>query len=387
MGSRTRIEWCDSTWNPLIGCSRVSEGCRNCYAERQAHRFQHLDGYSYTTHTVNGNPAWTGCVNLVEKHLLDPLQWGPFTEHTPACKKCVSKCSGKEKLHRGCTDRPRRIFVNSMSDLFHENVTDEMLYKIALVMVLAYWHTFQILTKRPQRLARFEIAIRKAIADLQNLERAGGISKPDVFRALDMRRRNRIEWVFPLPNVWLGVSVENQAAADERIPLLLQTPAAVRFVNCEPLLGPVDLTKIDDNGDGYYSTLDGMMCCEGRGWKQWQKLDWVNAGGESGPRARPMHPDWAGSLCDQCEAAGVPFFFKQWGEWHEVEKDDPLDPFCPRMVQKGDAFVTPCGEFDILGPDLCSQYESSATPMRRVGKEAAGCLLDGVEHKAFPAVD
>ena len=191
MGAKTGIEWTDATWNPIRGCSRVSEGCRNCYAERQALRFAG-PGQAYEGLAVlqNGRPHWTGKIAFVEEHLLDPLRWR----------------------------KPKRIFVNSMSDLFHENVTDEMRDKIFAVMALSPQHTFQVLTKRPKQMLGY-------------LERnATGGRIFHVAQKLDAKGHGAGSGSWPLPNVWLGVSVENQVAADERIPLLLQTPAAVARV-------------------------------------------------------------------------------------------------------------------------------------------------------------
>jgi protein gp37 len=365
MGSKTGIEWTDATWNPIIGCSRVSEGCRNCYAEGIAGRFGagKETVYSGLTQIVNGRAVWTGQIKET-RQLLQPLSWR----------------------------KPKRVFVNSMSDLFHENVTDEMRDRIFAVMALCPQHTFQVLTKRPERMLGYLTGERK----LPGLEaepsmdsrRAIGLmmvgliaEEPKVAKAVMAQLGDGLSVstepgcegklaTWPLPNVWLGVSVENQKAADERIPLLLQTPAAVRFISAEPLLGPIDLDRVDDCEDGYFSALDGMMCCEGRGWKQGPKLDWVICGGESGPGARPMHPDWARSLRDQCQAAGVPFFFKQWGEhvpfMQSTLPDSELSGKCSGLLEDG--------------------TESNKVAMYRVGKKAAGALLDGVEHKEFPPV-
>ncbi|MBY0431720.1 MAG: phage Gp37/Gp68 family protein, partial [Rhodospirillales bacterium] len=230
MGDKTGIEWTQATWNPMVGCSIMSSGCARCYAMREAHRLAHrlgIDKYAGTTEETKAGPIWNGTVRLHQPHLDQPLRW----------------------------KRPRRIFVNSMSDLFHEALSDENIDKVFAVMALAHWHTFQVLTKRPERMLRWFTKER--------------------------HRSAVVEYGWPLPNVWIGVSVENQAAADERIPFLLDTPAAVRWLSCEPLLGPVRLDRVDE-------------------------IEWVVCGGESGPRARPMHPAWARSLRDQCETAGVP---------------------------------------------------------------------------------
>lgn len=321
MADKSPIEWTDATWNPIRGCTRVSPGCMNCYAERVAIRFsgkgQAYDGLAKIT---NGHPQWTGKVAFMEKHLADPLKW-------------------KE---------PRRIFVNSMSDLFHEGVSDETLQKIFKVMCEAKRHTFQILTKRPQRMLEF-------LSRWDSMTRDFGPLYPNTW---------------PQNHVWLGVSVENQKAADERIPLLLQTPAAVRWVSAEPLLGPVDLANFitcqcPGTGEHCQSCLSGG-------------LNWLVVGGESGPGARPMHPDWARSLRDQCKAAGVPFFFKQWGEWA------PWDAKASNRAVI--AFDDPYpGSTCLYGPHGPCDGVGNKTLVARVGKKAAGRKLDGVEHSEYPA--
>jgi protein gp37 len=217
MSANTGIQWTDATWNPIRGCSRVSEGCRNCYAEVVAARFS-KPGQPYeglARRTANGGAHWTGKIMFVEKHLEDPLRWR----------------------------KPRRIFVNSMSDLFHEGVTLEQLYKIFAVMMLARQHTFQILTKRPERMRAF------LTGELERPLNGVGDSIWFAARALverfpkydDELLAHSEHPVWPLRNVWCGVSVEDQKAANLRIPQLLNTPAAVRFLSCEPLLAPVDL--------------------------------------------------------------------------------------------------------------------------------------------------
>lgn len=246
------IAWCEETWNPVRGCSRVSEGCRHCYAERVAARFSG-PGKPYEGLAVmkSDGPHWTGKVRLVAAALDLPLRWR----------------------------KPRRIFVNSMSDLFHKGLTDHEILKVFVTMARARQHTFQILTKQPRRMLEWFL-----------------VCADDTVRPLAWAG---VPW--PLPNVWLGVSVEDQETADERIPLLLQTPAAVRWVSAEPLLGPIEFPT--------------ML----RNW-----IDWLVVGGESGPGARPMHPDWARGLRDQCVAAGVPFFMKQgskanWSDFKNFE--------------------------------------------------------------------
>ncbi len=331
MGNTTGIEWTDATWNPIRGCSRVSDGCRNCYAERQAHRFSGAgQPYEGLTQIVNGHPGWTGKVALAEKHLLDPLKWKPVRTQTETDEMA------------GCySTRPRRIFVNSMSDLFHPNVPDEWIDRIFAVMAMCPQHTFQVLTKRPERMQAY-------CTDDSSIRRVIGAAELIAFR-LGATVEGRV-WNNPdgfsgicIPNVHLGVSVENQAAADERIPLLLQTPAVVRFISAEPLLGEVILRWPFVATDPH--------------------LDWVIVGGESGPGARPMHPDWARGLRDQCVAAGVPFFFKQWGKWRGKLPKENLG-----LLAAGAA---------------CHEWNGGVTSWR-VGKKIAGALLDGREWKEFP---
>lgn len=342
MGQKTKIEWTDATWNPIRGCSRISEGCRNCYAEAVAARFS-KPGQPYEGLAVMGQngPRWTGKVALVEKHLHDPLRW----------------------------KKPKRIFVNSMSDLFHESVPDEWIELIFAVMALAPQHTFQVLTKRPERMAQW--VTREGRWPLSNT----GNHMATFYKALEdfgvnlkgIHFNDDFRW--PLKNVWLGVSVEDQATADERIPLLLKTPCAVRFVSAEPLLGHVSLINISASGE-QWDALDRVEAKEaGVEGACAATLDWVIVGGESGHGARPMHPDWAASLRDQCRVADVPFFFKQWGEW------------MPFSTADGNQ-ITPFGEYGVS-----PESRGSRTFYRnfiKTGKKRAGRLLDGREWNQFP---
>ena len=218
MADRSAIEWTESTWNPITGCTKVSPGCKHCYAERMALRLQAMGQPNYTN----------GFALTLHEHVLElPLQW----------------------------KTPKTIFVNSMSDLFHHDVPLEFILKVFDVMGRAQWHQFQVLTKRAERLSELN---------------------------------GRLPWS---PNVWMGVSVENQRYV-YRIEHLRHTDAAVKFLSLEPLLGP--LPELDLSG-----------------------IDWVIAGGESGPRARPVQQSWVVEIRDQCLQARVPFFFKQWGGVHK----------------------------------------------------------------------
>lgn len=295
MADNSKIEWTDATWNPITGCSVLSHGCAKCYAMKLAGtRLQHHPSRAGLTKDSKAGPVWTGEVRFNEQWLAQPLQW----------------------------KRPRRIFVCAHGDLFHESVPDEWIDRVFAVMALAPQHTFQVLTKRAKRMRKFV----SRVTGLAQAAQWGGTVIADEFPHVTTsiaHPKGPTTW--PLPNVWLGVSVEDQKRADERIPDLLATPAAVRFISAEPLLGPVDLEQAWHGENALDSECWGECawcenghppmhnCQQGRGewWKDRSGLDWVIVGGESGAGARPMHPDWARSLRDQCAAAGVPFFMKQ----------------------------------------------------------------------------
>jgi protein gp37 len=333
----TGIEWTDETWNPVTGCTKVSPGCDNCYAEVMYERF-------------NGKGSFA-TVKMHSSRLAIPFHWR----------------------------KPRKVFVNSMSDLFHDDVDYAFICKVLAVMALTPHHTYQVLTKRHARMrARLSYsgAERDVLLTAQMVAGQYGVQAPEA-----------IQW--PLPNLWLGVSVENQQWADIRIPALLGTPAAVRFLSCEPLLGPLDLTNLGVCNAPWLYTEFGTQCSCGGAIvgpddRCNRSLDWVIVGGESGRGARPMHPDWARGLRDQCEQAGVPFLFKQWGAWQNGSAD--------RRTQRGvDHIVHSNGEHV-----LASQYQTSeivtggadrrrgACFMSRVGKKAAGRELDGRIHDGYP---
>src|SRR6476661_558697 len=231
MSEHSKIEWTDATWNPLRGCTKVSPGCKHCYAETFAERFRGVPGHPYEQGFD---------LRLVPEKLADPFRW-------PA---------------------RRRVFVNSMSDLFHADVPDDYIERVCRVMAAADWHTYQVLTKRSERMSEL--------------------------------LRTRLRFAAELPHVWWGVSVENRRHGLPRIDHLRSAPAAVRFLSVEPLLE--DLGRVDLTG-----------------------IHWMIVGGESGPRARPMNPDWVRRLRDQCQAAGVSFFFKQWGGVRKSKTGRELD--------------------------------------------------------------
>lgn len=274
MSANTAIEWTDQTWNPVVGCEQVSPGCAHCYA-KTLHDMRHR---AYLAGKLQNVPQYAypfEFVQLMPDRLTDPLSWR----------------------------KPKRVFVNSLADLFHDDVPDEFIAQVFGIMALARRHTFQVLTKRAARMQ----ALLSSEAFRELVDAFVGEYSIELTDAQDRRRDDlratapdveSEDW--PLPNVWVGVSVENQRFANERIPLLLETPAAVRFLSCEPLLGPVDL----DGVWGYPGSADSTMLAK---WP----IRWVIAGGESGRGARSMSDAWVRSLRDQCATAGVSFFYKQ----------------------------------------------------------------------------
>jgi protein gp37 len=309
MSEGTKIEWTDATWNPIRGCSRVSEGCRNCYAEKVANRFcgpgQPYEGLVQIGADGKGNGKWNGQIKFVEKHLLDPLRW----------------------------KKPQRIFVNSMSDLFHDGVTDEILDRIFAVMALCPQHTFQVLTKRPERmLAYFLYARQRSLAIIDKMADLAYMGfEPDDFR-------------LPLTNVWLGVSVENQKAADDRLMFVhrMAGDGWQTMVSFEPLLGGIKPHPA---------------------WFTLGSRTWAIVGGESGPRARPMHPEWARSLRVK---------------YIDRDRDDPDWRRDYSRLQDWRTFTF----LNIAGG--CGFHGERLHVMQRVGKKAAGNLLDGKVWNQFP---
>lgn len=336
--SKSGITWTDKTWSPVTGCTKKSPGCKNCYAERE------VEGrWSKNPRSVFYGRPFTD-VRCHEDQLLAPMKWRDS----------------------------HLVFVCPRADLFHESVPFEFLDRVFAVMALAPQHTFQLLTKRPERMREyFEFHFTRSKCGRLAGDMTG--RRDDAAGHGDLRVSNM---QFPLPNVWLGVTVENQDAADERIPLLLQTPAAVRWVSAEPLLGAVNLRQIPVECGGMLDSLRGIdtaLQCDYVG-----KLDWVVAGGESGRPARPMHPDWARSLRDQCAAAGVPFLFKQHGEFIGglMVNDDQIE------AARSGGWVSLDGAFHD-GNDP-SAFRDGDAHVYRCGTRVAGRLLDGVMHDDYP---
>lgn len=283
MADNTKIEWSDATWNIITGCSVVSAGCKNCYAMKLAGtRLRHLPSRTGLTRDTKAGPVWNGQVRFNEEWLDQPLRWA----------------------------RPRMIFVCAHGDLFHDAVPDAWIDKVFAIMRHAQQHIFQVLTKHPGRMRKYLTTNNRgtywaAAANELGLEpREGG----DRYFAVPGQAVGGSYVPDPLPNVWLGTSVENQSVADERIPELLATPAALRWLSCEPLLEPVSFRwakwhDYSSRAPGFtHGHLDGM-----RG------IGWVAVGGESGPGARPMVLGWAKDIVRQCQSAGVPVMMKQIG--------------------------------------------------------------------------
>lgn len=387
MSATTAIEWTERSWNPIGGCSLATPGCTNCYAMAMAARLDRMGvpHYAELTKGAKAGPVWTGKLGMApERVLLEPLR----------------------------RRKPTTWFVNSMGDLFHEDVPDAWIDRVFAVMALSPQHTFQVLTKRAARMREYcwNPQSRRRIYDLVcdlTLDRA-----LQVILIADRSReplapagRRVLLGQWPLPNVWLGVSAEDQKRADERVPDLLATPAAIRFVSAEPLLGPIDFTYLQadsiltlDALSGLHADCDGGV--EGVIDSPDPKLDWIIVGGESGPKARPMHPDWARSIRNQCAAAGTAFFFKQWGEWCPISHMDEAQsdrcyhpapaarPEATRRERKQNCILHADGRrFD--GRDRFSygafQAGTGAMTMFAIGKASAGRLLDGIEHNAMPS--
>lgn len=376
MASTTKIEWTDASWTPVrarrkdtgkVGwhCERVSPACTHCYAA--AHNRRALPGCGTGLDYVRSSRDQVD-IFIDELTLLQPLKW----------------------------KRPRKVFVCSMTDLFAEFVPFEMVDRVFAVMALCPQHTFQVLTKRPERMAEYlndwHPDWDRAFPDDADIDIGGThlTSKRDI---TDEYATVAKDW--PLPNVWLGTTVENQEWADKRILWLLKCPAAVRFLSVEPMLGQIYLRSGQvwcrdcetDRGDVYDRTPEP---CDGK----CPRIHWVICGGESGRNARPMHPDWARSLRDQCAAYGVPFFFKQWGEFFPATIVDDSRMAggraydSPRGGRSSTMMRTSKRDWQQMKPGdetRGSTMLDHDTMAVKVGKKAAGRLLDGVEHSEFPS--
>jgi len=392
----TKIEWADVVWNSFRGCLKVSEGCKNCYAITTAHqlntRFKNAgneaarkvaEKYSGLTKVLNnGEKNWTGEVQVDYDTMMQPFKW----------------------------KKGKRIFVNSMSDVFYEKISVADIAILFAVMFLTPQHTYMILTKRPERMnevlnseeftrnVNFVVSNMK-IDLLKQKDVKGWLeTTKEILLSNELLPHCKNICSFPFKNIWLGVSVENQATANERIPLLLSTPAHIRFLSMEPLLDAVYLNRIsvmmypDRNMlessclhtyNVPYTSFQGdgkphmILNCTFK-----NSIDWVIVGGESGSKARPMNPRWVEHIKNCCEGANVPFFFKQWGEYVPVENSVHDEPFF--INEKG--YGVPM-DFEVIPKNKIHQFELSNNYVYKIGKHKAGRLLNGKEYNEFPKTD
>lgn len=361
MSDGTEISWADATLNIVSGCTKVSEGCRFCYIDRTPpFRIEHrkFDG--------EGIGASTGILFHLDRLKL-PLKWR----------------------------EPRKVFTNSLSDLFHKDVPDEVIARLWIVMALTPRHSYQVLTKRPARMRsllnsgqRWRDLLYPALRwVLENVDAKMPAADCDRVRAWLDEAEFPEDPVAPLGNVWLGTSVENQAAADLRIPQLLMIPAAVRFLSCEPLLGPVDLTCIAYTAGGgtHLDVVNGRHGVPGAWMVDAQRVDWCIVGGESGPKARPMHPTWARSLRDQCQGTEVAFHFKQWGEWvGHVNGGTPDGTGRSSWFDREPQAYVRYDTGAVLNEQDAIADGGTFMGVYRVGKKAAARELDGRTWDEFP---
>jgi protein gp37 len=386
MGDKSKIEWTEATWNPVTGCDKVSAGCLHCYAETMAKRLQAMGQANYSAGFK---------VRTHEPMLRVPIQW----------------------------TRPRTIFVNSMSDLFHPAVPFAFIDRVYAIMAMCGRHTFQVLTKRPERAVEYyatfdadcntvsgsDGGFRLGCAAGELLDGAWihGPGKPyrkmieqficdthDLDDEDEDYEAQPVPW--PLPNVWVGTSIENQPMAERRMPELVKIPAAVRFVSFEPLLGPVDVSpwlykELDTESRNYlYDGTGGHPDLYPQAVEKASRtnvLQWAIVGGESGHGARPMHPAWARSLRDQMTRAEIPFWFKQWGEWAPASDIDQSQ-FFDSPPESDPERTMPCKVPQMVlqsdGRDIGFQFPHGAMTMYCCGKHRAGRLLDGREWKELP---
>lgn len=324
MGENTKIEWAHHTFNPWIGCQKVGPGCDHCYAEKER------------ATTMLG------------------VKWGP---HEPRHRTSIANWRkplawDREAARKGIR---YRVFCASLADVFDNAVPVQWRMDLFNLIHATPHLDWMLLTKRIGNVA-------------------------------PMSTRDGFMFEMIATRCWLGITVVNQEEADRDIPKLLAVPAARRFLSMEPLLGAVNLTRTMLNGGPFDSLRGGpVSACD------WPRIDWVIVGGESGPHARPMHPAWVRGLRDQCAAAVVPFLFKQWGEW-------TLDDWGERPGLRDTAGVLPSGEFSLYSQGYRAPFDDyerlhaagnvrldGRTLMDRVGKLAAGRLLDGIEHNGYPA--
>lgn len=358
MANNSSIEWTQATWNPITGCTRASTGCDNCYAVTMTRRLEAMGQAGKYGGLVNpGKQHFNGVVRLHPEELAEPLR----------------------------RRKPTKYFVCSMSDLFHPSVPDSFIDQVFATMALCPQHTFQVLTKRADRMEQYMRG--------RDWGDAANAVHDQHIRPLEQPLHLAGEIVPPLPNVWIMTSAENQEQLDKRLPHLLRTPAAVRGLSLEPLLDPISLPLMGtlpatETGGAYVQVH--------------QRLHWVIVGGESGPKARPMHPVWVRGLQRQCQAAGVPFFFKQWGAWGTkfslMTTQEPVFRFFSSFqhwVNKaskdfiGGGICLDLGGNQLrIGGDFMAARDGGRFPvaiLHRLGKKEAGRQLDGRTYDEQPA--
>ena len=340
----SNIEWTDHTFNPWMGCTKVSPGCDNCYAEAR------MDKRLHKVQWGPGNPRQ----RTSEKYWKEPTEWNK--QRFMQCAVCgwrgaaaapvigCGKCGSIE-----LDDTRAKVFCASLADVFDNEVPG-----------LWRQHLMSLVARTPNLDWLF---LTKRIGNARKMLTEASMHDGLLLTADDQYQ--------PPANLWIGATITSQAEADRDIPKLLATPAAKRFLSMEPLLGPVDITK---HFFGYCPEHDfpGGFCLQ-RDHAGVQHIDWVIVGGESGPGARPMHPDWATSLRDQCQAAGVPFLFKQWGEWAPTARE----PIHPEALKRPGNL---CRVEHINQPDHYAAVSFTGNTryhIERVGKKAAGRMLDG----------
>jgi protein gp37 len=393
----SKIEWCDHTFNPWEGCTKVSPGCANCYAENRNARF----GKGTAANWGKGAPRRRTSV----QNWAQPLKWN----HSRVCISCGHAVGGVAAWCPECFAetgfRRPRVFCASLADWLDDEVPLGWLQDLLRLIHDTPHLDWLLLTKRPEN---FTDRMWDAYESFHKASEIMDDDADDYSHVMD-------EWLWQWlhnknspANVWIGTTVEDQARADERIPALLRIPARVRFLSCEPLLGPVDLLRVDAAGfggnkghkidvirKGFWSERFGFVNhTDMHG--EFGPLHWVIGGGESGPKARAMHPEWMRSLRNQCADAGVPFLFKQWGEWAPaVAHLKPFDAAKPEAYVNHCTWVSngkPAGIFET------TKQQNLTTPERpphsfldgeiltfKIGKSEAGRLLDGIEHNGFPA--
>jgi protein gp37 len=331
MGKHTNIEWCDHTFNPWEGCTKISPGCEHCYAEARNRRF--AAGANWGPGAPRRRTSAT--------NWRQPLVWDKEAAREHHAYREAAQDGMVDELNLVEPRRPR-VFCASLADWLDDEVPVAWLADLMRLVWATPNLDWLLLTKRPEN---FERRLNQAY-----------LSQPGATgHSLRMAWWTSSQAKAP-SNVWVGTTVENQQRADERIPHLLKIPARVRFLSCEPLLGPVDVRAPAFNGADSFNSIAG--------------IHWVICGGESGPKARPMHPDWARSLRDQCAAAGVPFFFKQWGEWVPIENFEAQ---------------TCAGQYGETSLSIDGRKPAKISgEFVRVWKSSAGRLLDGAEYNAFP---